>query len=314
VLLLALLPAWLGLFGAWDWRLDLLAHFRWQYVAVALAVMACAALGRMRVVLGLALLTLLLNAAVIGRVAWSSGPRDTGMANDFSLRVLSYNVLTSNQRRQATLDYLLQSGADVIVLLEVDDRWMDVLAPLQQRYPHHLAAPSADNFGIALFSRVPLEQAGLLHLTPASAASLTATLTHQGRRLTVIGTHPVPPLDRDWARARDAQLAALSAHVGQLGEPVLVVGDLNATPWSQGLRIATAGPLQFRSFDAPVAPTWRARSPVALPIDHALCTAPLVITQRSVGPDLGSDHRPMLYTFGWALRAHEPAMDRQQTR
>ena len=32
--LLALIPSWLGLLGQWHWGLDLLSHFRWQYLVV----------------------------------------------------------------------------------------------------------------------------------------------------------------------------------------------------------------------------------------------------------------------------------------
>jgi endonuclease/exonuclease/phosphatase (EEP) superfamily protein YafD len=78
-----------------------------------------------------------------------------------------------------------------------------------------------------------------------------------------------------------------------------VVGDLNATPWSSGLRIATASGLGFRSLQPAWTPTWQAGSVFAIPIDHALGTAPLVITRRMVGPDLGSDHRPLVVSVGW---------------
>jgi endonuclease/exonuclease/phosphatase (EEP) superfamily protein YafD len=47
-------------------------------------------------------------------------------------------------------------------------------------------------------------------------------------------------------------------------------------------------------------PTWSANTPFAIPIDHVLATSPLVITSRSVGPDVGSDHRPLDFVVGWA--------------
>jgi endonuclease/exonuclease/phosphatase (EEP) superfamily protein YafD len=125
-------------------------------------------------------------------------------------------------------------------------------------------------------------------------------MTHQGRSLFIIGTHPVSPGGRARAIARDVQLQRLAEHVKQLQDPVLLVGDLNATPWSAGMRIITSGKLGFRSLDPPWTPTWHKLSVVGVPIDHALASAPLVITRRSVGPDVGSDHRPIDVTVGWA--------------
>jgi endonuclease/exonuclease/phosphatase (EEP) superfamily protein YafD len=296
---LALLPSWLGLLGGWHWSLDLLAHFRWQYLLFAMLAVAWAAWCGRRVVLVLAALTFLLNAALIGRLAWHP---DLGgkVAEDFSLRVLSFNVLMRNPDKQRVLDYLMASDADVISLVEVDQKWLAALAPLQAKYPYHVADPRPDNFGVAMFSRIPWEKAEVLWLGEPGLPSIEARMRHEGRDLVIIGTHPVPPAGRRNAGWRDGQLGRLAQHVSQLHIPALVVGDLNATPWSVGLRIATASGLGFRSLSPPWTPTWQVRSIFAIPIDQELSTAPLVVTGRSVGPDLGSDHRPLNISVGWA--------------
>jgi endonuclease/exonuclease/phosphatase (EEP) superfamily protein YafD len=295
--LLALLPSWIGLFGGWNWLLDLLSHFRWQYLFVSLLVAAWALVQKQRLLLVLATLTLLLNGVLVGRLAVHPEVRADEVAGDFSLHVVSLNVLMSNQDKQAALDYLLACDADVITLLEVDQHWVDAMEPLRKQYPYRIVHPRPDNFGIAMFSRVPWEQPEVLHL---GLPSIQVQLQHQGHRLVIIGTHPMSPGGVGRSMKRDSQLRQLAAHVEQLQQPVLLVGDLNATPWSAGMRIITSGKLGFRSLAAPWVPTWRARWPVAVPIDHALATAPLVITRRSVGPDVGSDHRPIDVTVGWA--------------
>jgi endonuclease/exonuclease/phosphatase (EEP) superfamily protein YafD len=296
---LALLPSWLGLLGGWHWALDLLAHFRWQYGIASVLVLAWAVWSRRRVLATLAALTLLLNAALIGQLAWTAHIDDE-VANDFSMRVVAFNVLTSNPDKQRALDYLLATDADVIGLVEVDQTWLEAMVPLQAKYPYQFAEPRPDNFGVALFSRIPLERAELLWLGEPQLPSIEASMWHQGRHLSVIVTHPMPPMGARNAALRDGQLARLADHVSQLQMPVLVVGDLNVTPWSAGMRILTARGLGLRSLRPPWTPTWRATSVFAVPIDHALSTAPLVITSRSVGPDLGSDHRPLDFTVGWS--------------
>ncbi len=82
--------------------------------------------------------------------------------------------------------------------------------------------------------------------------------------------------------------------------PVLVVGDLNATPWSHGLQLLRDGTtLDNRSPDPSWTPTWNVAIAFAIPIDHALVTPPLVVARRQIGPDVGSDHRPQLLDIGW---------------
>jgi endonuclease/exonuclease/phosphatase (EEP) superfamily protein YafD len=295
---LAMAPSWVGLAGGWYWFFDLFANFRWQYLMVSVVAVAWAAWARQRRVLVLAALTLLLNALLIGRLAWQPAVSASALAEDFALHVVSLNVHTSNPDKQAVLDYLLASDADVVFLMEVDQSWITALAPLQASYPHQLHQPRDDNFGVALLSRKPWEHAEVIDLGDSGRPSVEMHFTHRGRELVLFGTHPVPPMGREWARLRDGQLTALAARVAQTAAPVLVVGDFNATPWSVGWRRATSGNLDSRSLAAPWRPTWEADSIFAVPIDHALCTAPLVITRRSVGPDVGSDHRPLEISVG----------------
>lgn len=295
----ALLPSWLGMLGGLYWPLDLLAHFRWQYLFVAALVLGWALWRRRRMLCAVAALTLLLNAWLIGSLAWHPGI-GSDLAPGQPLRVVSLNVLTSNADKQAVLDYLVAADADVIFLAEVDEAWLAALAPLQSRYPHRLALARPDNFGVALLSGVPWSDARLLHLADADLPSIEAKLQFQGRELLLVGTHTMPPMGGMSTRLRDRQLQALADHVQEAGLPALVVGDLNATPWSSGLRHATSRGLGYRSLQAPWSPTWRARSVFAIPIDHALCTAPLVVLQRQVGPDVGSDHRGLALSVGWS--------------
>lgn len=288
--MLAMVPAWLGLAGSWFWLFDILANFRWQYLVASAVAVPWALWQRQRHLLAFALLTLLLNAVLIGRLAWQ--PEAWRAEPAFTLRIISLNVLTSNTNHAAVFEYLQRSDADLVFLMEVDARWLEDLHPLEARYPHHLAEPRDNNFGVAFYSRVPLEQVDLIALGEAGLPAVQARLIRQGRELVVIGTHTLPPGSREWSRLRDEQLRALATHVESIALPVVVVGDFNATPWSAALGIATSGRLGYRSIDAPWVPTWSARSVFAIPIDHALCTAPLFIA-RSIGPDVGSDHRPL---------------------
>jgi endonuclease/exonuclease/phosphatase (EEP) superfamily protein YafD len=300
VIALALVFSWLGLLGDWHWFPDLFSHFRWQYLIISAAAVAWAAWRRRRHVFILSVATLILNAVLIGRLAWHPGINRATRTDDFKLSVLSLNVLTSNPDKQKVLDHVLSADADVVFFMEVNDTWMAALQPLKSKYPHHVAHPRQDNFGVALFSRIPWTSEQTLWLGVSEVPTLEIEVTHQGRDLTLIGTHPLPPVGSDYSILRDGQLRMLAEHVSQSKRPVLVVGDLNATPWSAGMRIATADDrLGFRSLSPPWTPTWRAGSIFAIPIDHALCTAPLVITERSVGPDVGSDHRSLRVSIGW---------------
>ncbi len=298
VLMLALAGTWLGLLGRIHWALDLFSHFRWQYLLICVVGVAWSlALKRPRWIQALCLASLFVNAAALylakGDAAYAAiaGER---------LRVVSLNVFAGNPEKVQVLDYLRSTDADVFFLMEVDAEWAAALAELTATHPHHLLWPQEDNFGLAFFSRVPLQSLEVIRTSNRGTPSIRARLTHAGRELAILGVHTPPPLGQQMSRNRDTQLADTATMVASLDVPVLVVGDLNATPWSHGLRILRDGTtLGNRSPDPSWTPTWTAAIVFAIPIDHALVTPPLVVAHRQIGPDVGSDHRPQILDVGW---------------
>jgi len=195
----------------------------------------------------------------------------------------------------------------VIVLLEVDDAWTNALAGLEDSYPHRLIHPRNDNFGVALLSRLPISDAIVEHFGHLQLPAITATIQQDGRSLLLVGAHLIPPTRSDLAidsRRQAEELGDLLAK--QRDIPVLVVGDFNASPWSRTIGILRErGGVDFRQPGPAWWPTWNTRSVPMLPIDHALCSAPLVVGQRTLGPHLGSDHRPQMLTLRWGLGSEE---------
>ena len=91
---------------------------------------------------------------------------------------------------------------------------------------------------------------------------------------------------------RNEQLAIAGDVLAEVDGPKIVVGDFNATPWSAGLRA-------FRSENELSGFNTRATWPIwlgfaGIPIDHAFVSRDLGILEIETGPDIGSDHRPIL--------------------
>ncbi|TDU64525.1 endonuclease/exonuclease/phosphatase (EEP) superfamily protein YafD [Prosthecobacter fusiformis] len=298
LLLLALSGTWLGLLGGLHWALDLFIHFPWQYLFICVAgTVWCFGMKRSIVVKLVCISSLLMNGTSLYRV---KGDPSFAEVEGERLRVVSLNVLTGNPDKQRVFEYLVSANADVIFLMEVDSAWATALDSLKETHPHHLLRTQEDNFGVALFSRVPLLQAEVFQTSDEAMPSVIARLMHAGREMTLVGTHPLPPIGPRLSASRDTQLLAIAGYVKELNTPVLVIGDLNATPWSQGMRMLRRGnALGYRSATSPSKPTWKVGTIFAVPIDHALCTPPLTIPRRVIGPDVGSDHRPQELEVGW---------------
>ncbi|MCU0754313.1 MAG: endonuclease/exonuclease/phosphatase family protein [Xanthomonadales bacterium] len=292
---LAAVAALLGYAGAWHWLLDLCAHFRWQY-AVILPLGMVAALLRRKHGIGL----LLLGVGWLN--AWSlitaTGPKPvTPIASDArSWKLLMVNVHVDNPDYAALLALIEQESPDVIGVLELSPRGAAALRPLDARYPVRHTEARDDPFGIGLWSRLP---ASLIESTPMPPIALPTLRLDwadpEPGSLWLV--HPFPPIGGDATRWRDQQLAELATRVRGAAS-VIVTGDLNATPWSAAYR-------QFRA-DSGLAdaaaggwpwPTWSGPNvfaALAIPIDHALHGSGWQVRRHSVGPDVGSDHRPVI--------------------
>jgi endonuclease/exonuclease/phosphatase (EEP) superfamily protein YafD len=84
--------------------------------------------------------------------------------------------------------------------------------------------------------------------------------------------------------------AAREASTGR----TLVIGDMNATPWSSRLRDLSA---KLVRLSPALGSTWFSSLPVlGLPIDHAFVTSDLRASAR-VGPGVGSDHLPLIVSI-----------------
>jgi endonuclease/exonuclease/phosphatase (EEP) superfamily protein YafD len=267
------------------WLLDLAAH--WQWLFALLLVVLCT-------VIGLAAHRDRRWWALIPLAAaplWTASPMlpDAG-ANDLpELTVVVANVHAGNRDPRPLLDWLATAPADVVVLLELSPAYAEALVGAAPGYPHRELLPDDSPFGIGLLSRRPL--AGFeTHASADDIPFLLAMLDTPQGPARLIAVHPMPPLQPHWRHERDLLLEVAARDSREL--PTLVVGDLNATPWSTALLSPRTQALRRTTG---FAPTWRpfGGRVFGLPIDHVLASPHWRRVSASHGPDIGSDHLPI---------------------
>ena len=112
-------------------------------------------------------------------------------------------------------------------------------------------------------------------------------------------THPPPPISARHYRARNAQLNDLTGILHAFDGPWIVAGDFNATPWSADYR-RFEGQTGLRNVRRGfgLLPTWPSQLlALGIPIDHVLVSPDFAVTEAKTGPDIGSDHRPVIATL-----------------
>lgn len=282
-----------GFFGRTWWRLDLLSHFRVQYcVGLALAALLCALLRRRRsaLVFGLcaAVNIMLVFPLFTGR---RSAPPAAAR-----FRAVAMNVHTSNTRYEAVRAFILESGADVVVVQEINARWLSELRQLQATYPYVEAHAREDNFGIVLLSRMPLREPGIAWLGKARVPSVHALCRIGDVEVFILGTHPLPPANAQCAAMRNDQFEGIATFLETIENRVVLLGDLNATPWSPYFRdLLRATSLADSTRGWGIQPSWPTfLPPLMIPIDHCLVSPGITVEGRRIGPHIGSDHRPLV--------------------
>lgn len=279
----------LGFAGELHWLLELFSHFRVQYAA-GLGIVGLLLLARRRRVAGvLALVFAGVNAWLV--VPLYRAPTNEANGHGPPLRVLTLNVNARRGSPQRVLELINHEAPDLFTLQEVTPSWVAALQPLERRYPNHELAPRQDNFGIALYSRWPIEDVATLQLGGAGLPSLAATIVRNQERWRVVATHPPPPISARLAARRDQAMAALADSIDP-AMPTLVLGDLNATVWSPQLAnlLATSG-LMSSAAGFGLQPTWPNGLPLLyIAIDHVLHSPDIITMTHRRGFDVGSDH------------------------
>ena len=158
-----------------------------------------------------------------------------------------------------------------------------------------------------MLSKRPLRDAGVRAFGVAWPPAIIATLEVDGGPLTFVLAHPPPPVRAEMAEVQERFFAARAAARPSLGEDLVVMGDLNATPWSYGLRrLLARAQLRDSRRGFGLAASWPTATPVLrIPIDQLLVSGRVVVLARQIGPAVGSDHFPVRARI--ALAKAQPA-------
>ena len=275
--------------------IQLFTHFRLQYVVVSLSLLLLFKYLRSPWLIGALAASLVLNAIVV--LPWYVGEDET--SGGVELKLLHANVLSSNTEYDRLISLLDTEAPDLVMLQEVSPDWLVALDELRADYPYSYAEAREGNFGIALFSRVPLKSVSHFDSPPFGYPTIVASLDIDGQVLHFIGTHPMIPVRGTFYDARNEQLAGVARLLGKQAEPKILVGDLNLSQWDVNYKhLEQQGGVRNARKGFGILPTWPVFMPFAMiPIDHVLVSETISVTGFYSGPRIGSDHLPLIVTF-----------------
>lgn len=281
----------LGFFGSTSWFFDVLANFRFQ-LAVGMTITGVVYLllfGR-----ATAVVFLVMAAVNVFLVAPLYMDKPAPPASPESLRIVSFNVGAGRADPAEIIEWMSDAPPDLVFLLESTEEWIRAMPTNGTGYSVGNQIPDDRAYGISVLGRgaTGVEQLRL-GVTRDPVVRVPATIGDEA--VVVYAVHPRPPDSPATADARDSLFTELATLVAGEEAPVIVIGDFNASPWSHAFRRFegdTGLVNSQRGFG--LSATWPTSMPITLiPLDHMMHSDSLTTVNRTVGPDLGSDHMPL---------------------
>ena len=185
-------------------------------------------------------------AGVLAVVAWAylwgglflprGGDEPTGGP---SLTLMTFNTLVFNRNTDAIIGSIREADADVVFLLELSVYQAEVIrAALSGEYPY-MTLDAGNASGAGVLSRIPYRTVDVPALSDPQWIGPPEVIEMEldGRAVTLVRFHALGLVRNFAVRERQARKLAAFARIN--GGPVIVAGDLNATPMNDSYEILT---------------------------------------------------------------------------
>jgi endonuclease/exonuclease/phosphatase (EEP) superfamily protein YafD len=268
-----------------------------QYILIGLLSVIVLVGFRSWKLLPVALVVVVFNATFL-RPYYVSYRGDTSTTQLGKIRLIQVNLLYTNKNADRAIATIEAADADVVILQELTDEWIQQLHSLNRLYPHTEWQPRPRGSGMAILSRLPLQETRVLEFEPGtSRPAILTRVTVGAGSVTLLGVHPTTPITPKKFTSRNSQFREAAAILASVAGPKVLIGDLNTTMWSPyfhqllndaGLRDARLG------FGLQTTWPWPLPSLFRLPIDHCLVSEQVKVANVRVGSWTGSDHFPLI--------------------
>nr|WP_323374050.1 endonuclease/exonuclease/phosphatase family protein [Plantactinospora alkalitolerans] len=237
---------------------------------------------------------------LVGLVAPRALADEPPVAGGPVLRVLTANLLAGAAEPAALIALVRAHRVDLLAMQEFTpdaETALDQLG-LAALLPYRQVNPEPGTTGSALYSRLPLRDAGTRRNTGGFSQAYGTVRPAAGPSVLVESVHPMAPatLSRlpDWRDDLRAQPSATPR-----GPLRILAGDFNATLDHAALRrlMDTGYADAAASVGAGLTGTWGPYDGDRIPpvtIDHVLVDRRIAVRRVTVFPLPGSDHRPVL--------------------
>ena len=214
-----------------------------------------------------------------------------------NLKIISINIFSQNNEYQYLQEYINEEPADLIVLQELTPEWQKNVEFIREKYPYYKEEPRTNNFGIAVYSKIPLDTVITKNYIDEMHPSLIGELKVNGKPVSILMTHPVPPLpNQERFERRNKQYQLMKDEIDEMtNQNIILIGDLNSTVYSPNFKLVQSDKLKDARTGFGVQNSWNAFIPILRTnIDQCWVSKEMKVTNFYRGKDIQSDHFPIV--------------------
>lgn len=302
------------------WWLAFLHNFAPYYFAPLLALIPLLFIFRARR-MAVRLLPLLLIGVLLYGPRWLPRPSPAAAGNVDSLKLVTFNVLALTEDYSRIIAWLRATNAGIILLQEVDDHETPaIIEALADEYPYAVDLVGTTLLGLSRYPILEQERVNLglwyidRFVVEIEGQALTVYNVHMHMPLLNEPRFPVSVPDGMLQLAlqydethRNSLIRRLLAVLAEEDLPYIVAGDFNTSDNTLMYdEMAAFMRDSFRETSAGLGATWPASVgddplppfiPPMLRIDYVWHSADLRALATATGPDIGSDHLPVIATL-----------------
>lgn len=280
----------LGFFTKFSFLGDICSHFRVQYFLTAvIALILFYRMKSSKISVYIAFITLLINGFFIAKCI-----KVPDYVKNYDLSISVLNLLTSNDKYDKVKKELARINSDILIIEEIDDKWSFELQEIKEEYPFTYEMSRDDNFGIALYSKIPIIRLKKLNAGMLDVPVISADCNLDGYEFEIIAVHTTPPISADYYLNTSKMFDNIAEYVKNTEKDVIVAGDINSTAFSYNYQNFVKKS-KLKDAGSIFQPTWNTRFLpfLRISLDHIFVPKKYKVKSFNVGKYVGSDHFPI---------------------
>ncbi len=291
------------------WFFELFSHFVPQYALASLLLFVTLLISKRRVWAVVAL-------AIFAGQAYKMAPmfnKNLGEIAEFerydSVNVLQYNVHRGNKNVEQMTRWIISMSEDVdiVVLLEVTERWDEALKRIRWAYPYHIKKELRGDRSMAVFSRLYIDELEIKNIGEDKVPMVVMRGETTGYEVPFVlyGIHPPPPILPNYAMRRNNILMSAAKNMAmESAKYKMIVADFNTTrfsPWFK--KMVKKSGLRDSNEGVGLISTWPrfVPEPFGIAIDNILISDSIKVEKKETGPAMGSDHFPIITSLKFMI-------------